>query len=67
VPWLRNLGNSAEEFPALNYSLVTPRTMGINPVEIALFSGFSIGTLTPVLKERYFAPLGLLGGIAYLN
>jgi hypothetical protein len=43
----------------LNYTPVTPPTMGINPVERRYFSYFLIGTLTPSPFGRYFPLLRL--------
>jgi hypothetical protein len=43
----------------LNYTPVTPHTMGINPVERGYFSYFLMGTLTPSLFGRYFPLLRL--------
>jgi hypothetical protein len=43
----------------LNYSAVTPHTMGINPVDRVDFLLFLIGTLTPSLFARYFPLLRL--------
>jgi hypothetical protein len=56
---LRKAGNSAVELSTLNYTAVTPHTMGINPVERAIFSHLLIGTLTHSLFARYFPLLRL--------
>jgi hypothetical protein len=41
---------------ALNYTPVTPHTVGINLVDNTYFSLFLIGTLTPFLFARYCPP-----------
>jgi hypothetical protein len=47
------------EAVTLNYTPVTPHTMGINPVDRVDFHLFSIGTLTLLLFVRYFPLLRL--------
>jgi hypothetical protein len=59
VPLLR-IGSYWEvDANTLNYTPVTPHTMGINPVDRVDFSYFLMGTLTPLLFARYFPLLGL--------
>jgi hypothetical protein len=59
VSLLRIGSYSLEDALALNYTPVTPPTMGINSVERLFFYPFLIGTLTPSLFGRYFPLLGL--------
>jgi hypothetical protein len=59
VSLLRIEGYTAVEWLTLNYTPVTPHTMGINPVDRVDFPRFSIGTLTPSLFARYFPLLRL--------
>jgi len=56
---LRIESYSVVEALTLNYTPVTPHTMGINPVDRVDFSYFLMGTLTPLLFARYFPLLGL--------
>jgi hypothetical protein len=44
---------------ALNYTPVTPPTLGINPVDMMDFLDLLMGTLTPLLFARYFPLLRL--------
>jgi hypothetical protein len=59
VPLLRIESYWAVEELTLNYTPVTPHTMGINPVDRVDFSYFLMGTLTPSLFARYFPLLRL--------